>query len=226
MDFATPLPPNSSKLNKQYMQFRSSRTGRFIKSINWGLEWTPFRKAAGSFLVVTILVPTIGTIGEKYPLFNTVVAANAFADSIAPGPSHIEELEAKLDALVWYEESRNHVMKPGEIFQTFDPPQGPKWWAICTRIGGKVHQECYSNGPRQSKIPTIQGKWVLMYGVEISEKDAREVAEDNEKSRRFFLDCAVMVKGCANLWTGFRMHAAEGQQYIDELRTLRGIQAK
>jgi len=159
-------------------------------------------------------------------------ASNSFqvaeASEVAPFEGlSVEQLETKLDALVWMEESKNHVMKEGEIFQTFDPPQS---WvddgtvvSKCFKRGGKVNQECYSNGPRQTKLPTLIGKWKELHGVEITEKEARDIAEGNESSRRFFLDCAIKVKGCAKLWTGFRKHEAEGQLYINLIREAKGI---
>jgi hypothetical protein len=192
-----------------------------------GMEMTTGRKVWGSALLAIIMFGGGASIREATK--PTVISfQKAEAEEIKQEVKEfegvtIEELEAKLDALVWQEESGSHVMKEGEIFQTFDPPAGEKWWAICTKIGGKVNQECYSNGPRQSKIPTIQGKWKELYGVSISEKDARDVAEDNDKSRRFFLDCSVKIEGCAMLWTGFRKNKVKGQIYIDLIREKKGI---
>lgn len=144
------------------------------------------------------------------------------AAEIVPSLS-VAELEAKLDAIVWGIESDGHVMQDGEIFVTFDPPQS---WPIekCLKVGGKVNEECYSHGPRQEKISLIQSNWPTLHsGETITEKAARDVAEGNETSRLFFLQCSEYVKGCAAKWTSFETHKTEGQIYLDLIRETKGI---
>ena len=129
----------------------------------------------------------------------------------------VEQLEEKLDAIVWQGESKGHTMAEGEIFPTFDPSS--KMYEQCIRIGGKQHKDCLSYGPRQEKIGTIQHYWPQLHdGEKISDKEARDIAEGNESSRRFFLDCAVKIKGCANNWTAFNNNKDIGQIYIDLIR--------
>lgn len=113
-------------------------------------------------------------------------------------------LEDKLDAIVWNIESNSKTMKDGETFMTFDPPLS---WPLekCTKRGGKANLECYSFGPRQEKVPTIQSNWKQLHGEVISESDARAVAEGNESSKRFFLDCSIKIKGCVKNWTSATM---------------------
>lgn len=144
----------------------------------------------------------------------------------------VEQLEAKLDAIVWGIESNGRVgegikMEEGEIFQTFDPPMS--WTqeqriARCLKTGGKIDQECYSFGPRQIKIPTLKSYWAKLYdGQILTDKEARDIAESNDGSRRFFLDCAEKIRGCAENWGSFMKHRTEGQIYIDLIREARGI---
>lgn len=143
----------------------------------------------------------------------------------------VEQLEAKLDEIVWGIESDRHVMEEGEIFMTFDPPQS---WPLekCLKVGGKANDECYSHGPRQEKISLIQTNWPTLHsGEKITEKGARDVAEGNDSSRQFFLQCSEYVKGCAVKWTsatvptkdGERVVKPEVQIYIDLIREAKGI---
>jgi hypothetical protein len=138
----------------------------------------------------------------------------------------VEQLEDKLDAIVWGGESEKHVMKEGETFTTFDPPQS---WPIsrCLKIGGKVNPECFSNGPRQEKIPTIQGDWSAFHKEKITEQDARTCAEDNVCSKRYFLDRAELVQGGVKAWSTAKDKNGEVrtdvQMLIDLIREVKGI---
>lgn len=134
----------------------------------------------------------------------------------------VEELENRLDAIVWGGESEKKVMAEGEIFPTFDPSKA--MYAQCIKIGGTQPKDCLSYGPRQEKIGTIEVYWPKLHsGETVSDKRAREIAEDNDMSRRFFLDCAEYAKGCADNWTTFTAHKPEGQIYLDLIRQAKGI---
>lgn len=155
-----------------------------------------------------------------------IVAAAEVKEDVAS--LSVEQLEAKLDAIVWGIESERHVMKDGETFQTFDPPiswSQEKVIERCLRTGGKVNDECYSYGPRQEKIPTIQLFWPKLHkGEPLTDREARDIAESNDGSHRFFLDCAEYIKGCADNWTSFANHKTEGQIYLDLIREAKGIE--
>lgn len=150
------------------------------------------------------------------------VAPEAEADEIPTPSLSVEELENKLDAIVWGGETDHLIMDEGDIFPVFDP--SPSMYQTCARIGGKQHKDCISYGPRQEKIGTIQHYYPQLYGKEVSDREARDIAEGNESSRRFFLDCAVQIKGCANNWTAFNNKKQEGQIYIDLIREAKGIE--
>ncbi len=134
----------------------------------------------------------------------------------------VAQLEEKLDAIVWGGESQKNVMDDGEIFPTFDP--SPSMYAQCIKIGGKQNKDCLSYGPRQEKIGTIEAYWPKLHtGTKITDKDARDIAESNENSKRFFLDCSEQIKGCADNWTTFENHKDEGQIYLDLIREAKSI---
>jgi len=147
----------------------------------------------------------------------------------------IEQLEAKLDDIVWGGESKHHVMQEGETYLTFDPPQSwindGSYVAKCLKRGGKVNQECYSNGPRQIKVPTIIGDWHALYGSTTTPAEARDCAESNDCSKRYFLDRSEYVKGGVRIWCSARVGGTcasdvvkpEVQMLIDLIRDLKGI---
>ncbi len=185
------------------------------------ISWTKYGEAATNKIVDTVAGPAISYVAPK-----------AEAATIIPVGLSVEQLEAKLDAIVWGIESTGKVgkgveMKEGETYTTFDPPLSwtdAQKMARCLKTGGKVNQECYSNGPRQIKIPTLQNYWPKLHdGETISEKNARDIAESNDGSRRFFLDCAEKIKGCADNWTSFTKHKTEGQIYLDLIREAKQI---
>lgn len=157
------------------------------------------------------------------------ITATAHADTRSPELKGltIEQLENKLDAIVWGVESTGKVgkgltMEEGEIFPTFDPSKA--MYAQCIKIGGKQPKDCLSYGPRQEKIGTIEYYWPKLHdGATITDSDARDVAENNQNSKRFFLDCSVQIKGCADNWTSFSNHKTEGQIYLDLIREAKGI---
>lgn len=182
-------------------------------------------KILGSIILLAITAAAIATgidtlKGKELSARNIFIA---HAEELPIEPSlTIEQLEAKLDAIVWGGESEKLVMGEGDIFPVFDPSSS--MYERCAKIGGKQHKDCISYGPRQEKIGTIQYYWPKLYdGKTLTDREARDVAEGNESSRRFFLDCAVKIVGCANNWTTFQKHAVEGQVYIDLIREAKGI---
>ena len=152
---------------------------------------------------------------------NTVSYTAPIAEAAEIEVLTVAQLEARLDAIVWKGESGAHTMEDGEIFPVFDPSSS--MYQQCIRIGSRQHKDCISYGPRQEKIGTIQHYYPILYGKTVSDREARDIAEGNESSKRFFLDCAVKIKGCANNWTTFAKHQVEGQLYIDLIREAKGI---
>lgn len=203
--------------------------GKFSAQIpkpkNWG------DKFVIGVMVVSSIVLGGGLLTNNYEFLNTwatrehvlsyVAPEIVFAAEVKGEGLTVEQLEAKLDAIVWHGESKGLVMEEGDIFPVFDPSQS--MYQKCIKIGGKQHKDCLSYGPRQEKIGTIQHYYKKLYDKEVSDREARDIAEGNESSRRFFLDCAVKVKGCANNWTAFNNHKTEGQLYIDLIREAKGI---
>lgn len=232
------VEPRSLSLNSKSMQLDYG-THKVVRNRKGQFKNRGFVK--GIVLAITVLV--IGAIvwtGEVWvPAQNVwgkmknqeLKAVNTFipvaeADEIKPGMS-VEVLEAKLDEIVWGKESQSYVMQEGDIFETFDPADSE--YQKCTKVGGRQPKYCLSRGPRQIKLSMVQTYWPKMHGKSLSDKEGRDVAEGNESSRRFFLDCAVTVGTkadpykCANEWTTFKKNGVRGQIYIDLIREAKGV---
>lgn len=184
-------------------------------------------------VITAVALLVFNTSFNKWYAENTVSFTKPVEAEIIP-VIPVSELEDRLDAIVWGGESGNHRMVSGDTLMTFDPPRGRTaeeravWWSRCTKVGGEVNLECYSFGPRQIKLPTLIGYWKQLHGETLTEKAARDIAEDNEKSRRFFLDCAIRISGCALKWTTATdangNSKPEVQVYIDLIRKAERIQ--
>ncbi len=148
------------------------------------------------------------------------LAGVAEAAEIASSGVSVEKLEEKLTAIVWHGESRNYVPKDGEILKVFDPSSST--YASCIQQFNR-DLDCISWGPMQIKIGTLQHYWPKLYGTEISQRDALDVALDLKKSQRFFVDCAAQLKGCVWNWTAAQKHPVEVELYVNLIREARGI---
>ncbi len=189
------------------------------------IRWVAIRTA--------VLASVSGAVFGAYTLGSfdsarTVFAQNATSTTAAMEGMSIEQLEARLYAIVWGGESQKQVLAAGEIKQTFDPNSTEM--ASCVKTGGNQPEYCISWGPRQIKMTMAKTYWPKMHdGKPMSDMEALVMANSNEESRRFFLDCAVEIGTkdnpykCAKEWTTFVRHAAEGKIYIDLIREAKGI---
>jgi hypothetical protein len=216
-------------MNRDILGRFTSNYFKELAKLPFRLMWRAFlalkwqRKVCLLGMVSLAMIPAFDAVATNWPqqtLIYTATRAEAMVMEV-PESVGLAELEERLDEIVWGGESQKLVMDEGDIFPVFDP--SPSMYARCAKIGGKQHKDCISYGPRQEKIGTIQYYWPMLYGETLTDKEARDVAEGNESSRRFFLDCAVQIKGCANNWTTFRPHAVEGQIYIDLIREIKGL---
>lgn len=180
------------------------------------------RKLLLVFMILCASVPIGGTLASKFePRTLTYTAPVVEAAEIRKDLT-LEEAKAELDHIVWGGESGKYEPKEGEILPTFDPNKA--MYASCIKIGGRMPKDCLSYGPRQEKIGTIQHYWPMLYGgVEISEKDARDVAEGLESSYKFFMDCSIKIKGCVWNWTTAAAHPKEVELLIRIIRKGEGI---
>lgn len=157
---------------------------------------------------------------RMYYVAEPVEAAVQETEQMAVIP--IGVLEDMLWDIVWKGETDRYVMKPGEIFPTFDPNSTE--YASCVKRHGWQPNYCTSYGPAKIKLSMIHGYWPqLNDGAKLTDMEAMAIINDNEKSKRFFLDCAVKIKGCANHWTSFTNNKAVGQGYVDLLRSGQSI---
>lgn len=166
---------------------------------------------------------TVAAIGSVLIFAGFVAGASNKAEAIISTtvidktPDTIEALQDKLAAIVHKGESQGKVMKEGEIFQVFDPSQSMR--ARCS-VQGARPLDCDSYGPYQEKIGTIIAHSKEVYGHVVTQAEAMDIANDNEKAKDFFLKCAVGVKGCAFEWTAAAQHRETVQILIDTIRSL------
>lgn len=148
------------------------------------------------------------------------------------------KLEAQLVDIVWGGESGHYVPVKGETLPTFDPSSS--MYASCIKIGGRHPKDCLSYGPFQLKIGTVQHYAPEVYGREVSEREARDIAEGLDTARHFFVTCSVEVRGCVKNWTtamtcpngrkqcpwSEKVVKSEVQRLINEIRAVQGISIK
>lgn len=200
--------------------------GKYAKK--WYKKWSLWIVVAGLSIIGG------GMLTDDYAFVADIISptqlhyvAKAEAAELPGKGLSLEQLEAKLDDIVWGKESDNYTMKEGDIFETFDPASSE--YQRCITKGGRQPKYCLSRGPRQIKLTMIQTYWPQMHNEQITDKEGRDIAEGNESSRRFFLDCAATIGTptdpykCAEEWTSFNRRATEGQIYIDLIREARGI---
>jgi len=66
---------------------------------------------------------------------------------------------------------------------------------------GPRRLDCESYGTRQEKVGTVMAHAQAVYGHTVTQADAMDIANSNDGSRTFFLECAEKVQGCAFEWT-------------------------
>lgn len=186
-------------------RFTSVRTA-FWKVVFWA-KVSAYGAAVASILVFAGFIA--GASNKAEAIISTTV--------IDKTPDTIEALEEKLAAIVHNGESQGKVMKEGEIFQVFDPSQSMR--ARCS-VQGARPLDCDSYGPYQEKIGTIIAHSAEVYGHTVTQAEAMDIANSNDKAKDFFLKCAINVKGCAFEWTAAAQHRETVQILIDTIRSL------
>lgn len=180
-------------------------------------------------MVVSGIVLGGGLLTNNYEFLNTwftkenvltyVAPEMVYADTIKSRT--VEQMKEDLIGIIWHEESGKFVPKEGEILPTFDPAESE--YASCIKRGGRMPLYCISYGPMQIKISTLMGFSKQVYGREITQKEARDIAEDLERAQDFFLQCSIKVKGCVYHWTKAKEHKMEIETLIKYIRIEEGI---
>ena len=115
-------------------------------------------------------------------------------------PEIIERMKSDIIAKLKEAETHGQDIKEGEMFYTNDPTT--KMRGVCLAIGGKRPISCDSFGPLQMKIPTIQGWYKELYGKEVTEIEAFNIAEDMKSAAPLATDAIVRIPGAIYAWTG------------------------
>lgn len=178
---------------------------KYFVSLPFKWAWREFkalvwqRKLCLALLVLCAMIPVADRFkGVFTPKTMVYTAQRALAAEI-PRDITLEEAKAELDAIVWGIESGGHVMEEGEIYETFDPNRAE--YESCIKRGGKQPKYCLSRGPRQIKLVMLHNYWPQLHeGATLTDKEAREIAEGNESSYKFFMDCSIRIQGCVGNW--------------------------
>lgn len=185
-------------------------------SPKWGYFFGTFLMSAGTVLVLSLGlgVAVTSAINTSTPLAHaettTVVIHHSDKD--------IQIAKDQLAAIVHKGESQGKVMKEGEIYPVFDPSR--KMRARCMQVGTVRPIDCESYGPYQEKIGTIQYYAPQVYGHSVTQSEAMDIANDNDKAKDFFVTCAINVSGCAWDWTSAVNHRETVQALIDTIREM------
>ena len=170
-------------------------------------------------LKLALIIGSIFAAGAlwQYITHPSVIQASNSVTVVDKTPETVAMLTEKLVAIVHNGESQGKVMTAGAIFSVFDPSAAMK--AQCQTPGTRS-LDCESYGPYQEKIGTIQHYAPQVYGHSVTQMDAMAIANDNDKAKDFFVQCAVKVNGCVWNWTSASANRAQVQILIDTIRSL------
>lgn len=130
---------------------------------------------------------------------------------IVKGGQTLAELKAEMVDKIWSAESQKFEPAEGEVWMIYDPPKALRESGRCQQGGKKLAWECFSFGPMQWKIETLQGFYKEIHGQTISEMEAMAIANDLQKSQDLAFECWIKVEGCVWHWTT----AEKNRQYFE-----------
>lgn len=191
------------------------RMGDFLSPI-WDYFFGIFLMTAGTVLVLSLFLGYLVTNAID------ISTPRAHAETVTLGVLHtdkdIEVAKDNLAAIVHAGESDGKIMNEGEIYSVFDPSRAMR--ARCFTPYTVRPLDCESYGPYQEKIGTIQHYAPAVYGHTVTQGEAMDIANDNDKAKDFFVSCAINVPGCAWDWTAATNHREAVQALIDTIRDM------
>lgn len=207
------MNPNTKLFyNGKQLRTRGGRFSSFKSFCRKVWRWTKITTGAafvGSLLVVIGI--TIGASNKAEAIF----PASA---TVVDSHETLQTLEDKLAAVVHQGESNGREMKDGEIYSVFDPSQAMR--ARCMQANTVRPVDCESYGPYQEKLGTIQFYAKQVYGHEVTQLEAMQIANDNDKAKDFFLKCSIKVEGCVYNWTAAQKNRAVVDVLVPLIRSL------
>jgi hypothetical protein len=131
-----------------------------------------------------------------------------------------DEIREEMIGKIWGGESQKYQPEEGEVWMIYDPPRALRESGKCQQGGRALPWECFSFGPMQWKIETLQGFHKQIHGTEISEMEAMAIANDLERSQELAFECWVKVEGCIWHWTTAEAHAEYFRTVLPIVRKL------
>jgi hypothetical protein len=114
----------------------------------------------------------------------------------------VKELKAEMIGKIWGDESQKFQPAEGEVWMIYDPPRTLRESGKCQQGNTKLPWECFSFGPMQWKIETLQGFYSQIHaGQTITEMEAMTIANDLTQAQDLAFQCWVEVEGCIWHWT-------------------------
>lgn len=106
----------------------------------------------------------------------------------------------------------------GDVFYTNDPRSALR--GECGRVGGLRNIECDSWGVMQFKIPTVIYYYQILYGEELNQKQALQLALDDDRARALATDIIFKVEGGVWNWSAANNDASYYSYQIPFIRSL------
>lgn len=129
----------------------------------------------------------------------------------------INELEGEVIARLQRDESGGGD-SGGDVFYTNDPTSSMQ--STCARIGGLRNIECDSWGVMQFKLTTVMHYYSVLYGEDITQKQALQIALNDDDARALARDIIFEVEGGVWNWSAANRDASYYSYQIPFIRSL------
>lgn len=162
-------------------------------------------------------------MGEAIQKVENVITPTVSADlnTKAKVEKKIEELENKVIARIRSIESNGAEHKDGEMLFTFDPSRAVI--EKCRKVGGWMNLDCLSLGIMQMKVSTIQRWQKQLTGEELTEREAFDLALDDDRAVEFAKDVIVGIEGAVWEWSATHGDEAFYNEVVPLIRELKAI---
>lgn len=130
----------------------------------------------------------------------------------------VAQLQKEVIARLQRDESGDVDTSGGIVFYANDPRSDLQ--GSCARIGGKRNIECDSWGVMQFKLTTVMHYYDVLYGKQITEKEALLIALDDDQARALASDIIFKVEGGVWNWSAANNDANYFSYQIPFIRTL------
>ena len=133
-------------------------------------------------------------------------------------PQAIEAMKMNVVRKLKDGESAGLKNTDNKMLITVDPIRSER--AKCTRIGGRMGEDCVSVGVMQFKISTVKLYEKKLYGKTVTSKEAMLIALDDMQAMKLAKDIIFEVKGAVWQWGFASSHHDWFNKEISDIRRL------